>query len=438
MSIKRSAVTVCAALTVASLVGPAAVSMAAALPAVSVGAGAVLAGPRASKIAFVVSLSARSSGPVSVNYSTVDGSAAGGTDFVAASGVVTIAAGSLRATVNVAVNPLTFTTSGADKSFTLDLSTPIGAQPGTLAGIGVIHADPYLAAHSGSLQDVVIDPNSRTAYITNSALNEVEVLNLRTGSYGKPISVGSQPAGIDITPDGTTLYVCDSGAQTISVVDLATHKVSRNIITPSGFDTERALSIAIANNGHAVFTTTFFGSGFGAHVYDLNMSNDTITVLNAGGFGGAVTEDTPVTRSSDHSTIAGLLGDDSGGPFFIYHAATGKVTNGSLNASSVQWGALSGNGSELLVDGGTFDVNTATGTLAGTISGFGTGIAVNSPGSTGYRLQLGTVGVLDVTRFLVTSLIPVPDATTGNVMVISPDNHTLVALTASGATIVKV
>jgi hypothetical protein len=140
--------------------------------------------------------------------------------------------------------------------------------------------------------------------------------------------------------------------------------VTRNIATPPGFNTERAFSIAIANNGHALFTTTFSGSGFGAHVYDLNLSNDAITILTAGGINGQVTEATPVIRSSDHSTIAGLLGDDSGGPFFIYHAATATVTNGSLN-TLIHWGALSGTGSELLVDdGGTVAVITSTGRLA--------------------------------------------------------------------------
>jgi hypothetical protein len=34
-------------------------------------------------------------------------------------------------------------------------------------------------------------------------------------------------------------------------------------------------------------------------------------------------------------------------------------------------------------------------------------------------------------------LIRVTDATTGSLMVISPDNHTLVALTATGATTIK-
>lgn len=437
MGKRRLAALACASLTMAGLVLPATTSQAAGLPVVSVAGGAVIARPTSIKLAFVVSLSARSTSAVTVDYTTVDGTAVAGTDYSTAVGLLTVPAGSLTATVNVTVRPVAFALNGADKTFAVDLSSPSGAQGGTLAATGVIHPDAFLAAQSGTLQDAVIDPLSKTAYITNSSLNEVEVLNLKSGKYAKPIPVGSQPAGIDMTPDGTTLYICDSGAQAISVVDVATRKVAKTITTPAGFDSERALSIAIGNNGHALFSTTFYGSGFGAHIYDLNLTSDAISVFSAGGINGQATEDTPLVRSSDHSTIEGLLGDYSLGSFFVYHAGTGTTTTGSLNRF-VQWAALSGSGSELLVDGGTSVVTTSTGALAGTISGSGSGLAVNSTGTTGYRLETGDVGILNVSRFLESGTIPVGDATKDGALVISPDSHTLVALTASGVTVIKV
>jgi DNA-binding beta-propeller fold protein YncE len=50
---------------------------------------------------------------------------------------------------------------------------------------------------------------------------------------GTPIPVGSDPQGIDITPNGKTLYVADSGGQTISKVTIATGKV-KTIATRPG------------------------------------------------------------------------------------------------------------------------------------------------------------------------------------------------------------
>ena len=414
-------------------------------PTVSVAPASIIGSARAQTLTFTVTLSARSATAVSIHYQTADGTAVAGTDYTAKSGTATVPAGFLRTSINVGLLPVVPGTAGTTKTFSLKLSSPVGATLGTSTAAGTILPDPYLASQTGSLQNAVIDPGSHTAYITNKALNEVKVLNLATGAYGAPILVGSAPAGIDITPDGRMLYVCDSGGQAISVVRILTHRVIKTITTPAGFDSETPYSIAIANNGQALFTTTFQGSGFGAHVYDLNLFTDAISVLSAGGIGGQVTEVTPLVRSADRSTIAGILGDDSGGPFFVYSAATGAVTSGSLNAF-VYWGALNANGSTLVVGSGpfmfspaTYVVNTSTDAVAGTIAGSSadSGLALNSAGTTAYRLSAGVLETLNVTRFLEGNSIGEPDATAPGNVVISPDNKTVLSLTASGATILR-
>ena len=114
------------------------------------------------------------------------------------------------------------------------------------------------------------------------------------------------------------------------------------------------------------------------------------------------------------------------------------MINRSLNAF-IYWGALNGNGSTLVVDPGTYVVSTSTGALAGTIAGSfaDSGIALNSAGTTAYRLSTGALETLDVTRFLEGNSIGEPDATSGGTVVISPDNKTVVSLTATGATILR-
>ena len=431
------------ALATALFVIPAATNVAAATPTVSVHGAALIAAPRSETLKFPVTLSAASASPVTVLYTTADGTAVAGTDYTAASGTLTIPASSTRAVIAVKILSVAFTSGAPDKTFTMNLSSPSGATLGAGTANGVIHPDPYVAARPGSLQDAVIDPSSRTAYITNFTSNDVEVLNIGTGSYSAPIPVGSQPIGIDITPDGKTLYVCDSGGQTISVVDVASRKVVKTIITPPGFDSERAFTIAIGNNGHALFTTTFNGSGFGAHVYDLNLSTDAISVFTPGGINGQVTELSPVFRSADYSTIGGLLGDDSGGPFFVYHISGNTTVSGSLN-NFIQWGGLSGNGKVLLIDpsafafnASTYVVDTSTGAQTGTIPGASSGVVVNGNGTFGHRLEPGDVGTLNVTRFLETGTIPAPDASNPGNMAGSPNGLALVAITSSGVTIVR-
>ena len=399
--------------------------------------------PQTTTLTFPIELSATTTTPVTVRYQTVNGSAIAGTDYKAASGTATIPAGSKATSVHVSVYPVGISSKGTTKTMSLQLSDPTGATLGTSSATGTIYPDPYTATRTGTLGGAVIDPHSQYAYVTDSSLNEVDVLDIQTGRYVARIPVGSDPTSIDITPDGKSLYVCDSGGQTISVIDVATRKVVQTIFTPAGFDAERPFSIAIGNAGYALFTTTFNGSGFGGHIYQLDLATDAISVFTGAGINGQVTEDTPLTRSGDYSRIAGVLGDYSAGTFFIVLASTSAVTSGSLNAF-VQWPALNQKGSALLVDPatygfgpGTYVIDTATGALAGTISGAGAGLAMGST-SMAYRMVTGGVDVLDVPVFLQTGSFPAPDAKNPGLLEIAPNSHTLLAPTSTGVTLIGI
>lgn len=292
-----------------------------------------------------------------------------------------------------------------------------------------------LASSSDTFQDVVINPKSTIAYLTVPGKNQVDVLNLKTGTFSAPIPVGPDPLGLDITPDGKTLVVCDGGAASISEVRLKTGKVT-TIPTPSGFLQNTAYSIVALNNGNALFTTTFQGSGFGANAYDLNLSTKAISVVPGIGINGQVTEVTQLSRSANHSTAAAVLGDDSGGPFDVYTAATGNVVAGSLN-TFISSSALSGNGSILLVDG-IYVINAATGSLVGTISGPGGNSVLNAAGTTGYTLSGDSITELNIAALSTGSVISLPGSASGGAeLAISPNGKWLVAEISGGAAIVK-
>jgi len=306
------------------------------------------------------------------------------------------------------------------------------------AGAALAHTIPRqvtLTAPSLTFQNVVIDPESRFAYFTVPSLNEVAVLDLKKGSYAKPIPVGSDPHGIDVTPDGKTLYVADSGGQTISQVTIATHKV-KTIITPPGFLSSTPYSIAVLNNGNALYTTTFAGSGFGGQAYKLNLTTDVSTLVPNVGFGGSVTEATALSRSGNHAIADAVLGDDSGGPFDVYTAATGHVVAGSLN-TFISSSALNATGTTMLVDG-TFVINSNTGSLLGTISDSCVSAVLNASGETGYCLEAHSIVKLTISRFLTGESIALPSGVTGTgELAISPNGKLLVAETSAGATIVR-
>ncbi|HEX6595547.1 MAG TPA: hypothetical protein VF045_01330, partial [Acidimicrobiales bacterium] len=114
----------------------------------------------------------------------------------------------------------------------------------------------------GYLNEMVIDAAGERAYITNPARNRVEVLVLATKTLESPIEVGSQPLGLDFSVDGRLLYVANSGADYVSVVDVGARREVRRIDIPGGyFENETPYSVAVAANGQALVTTTFPGSG---------------------------------------------------------------------------------------------------------------------------------------------------------------------------------
>lgn len=407
----------------------------AALPTLRFKPAQAIASPDGGTITFRARLSAASASTVSVHFATQDGTAVAGTDYVATSGTLEFPAGTTRRSVRVALLPVPLGAGGSDKTFTLVLSNPVGATLATPSVTGTIHPDVFVTGSADTFADVVINPASTTAYLTVPAKNEVAVLNLKTGTYGRAIPVGSDPQGIDITPDGKTLLVCDSGGQTISKVDIATRTVT-TIITPPGNLNDTPLSIAVMNNGNALYSTTFSGSGFGANVYDLNLSTGTSTLVSNVGFGGQVTEVTPLSRSQDHSTVGIVLGDDSGGFFDVYTAATGNVVSGSLN-TFISSSSLDGDGSTMLIDG-RYVIDAATGTLLGTISDSGGSSVLNATGTFGFCLQAQSIVALNITRFLPGKTINLPQPASGGAQLARSDNgDVLVAETGGGATIVE-
>jgi DNA-binding beta-propeller fold protein YncE len=89
---------------------------------------------------------------------------------------------------------------------------------------GVIYAIPTVpnssaAAYEG-LQDIVLDENRNRVYITNSGYNRIEVFNTFSMAFEAPIPVGQLPHQMAMGLDGTTLYVANTGSETVSLVDL--------------------------------------------------------------------------------------------------------------------------------------------------------------------------------------------------------------------------
>jgi uncharacterized protein (TIGR03437 family) len=79
---------------------------------------------------------------------------------------------------------------------------------------------PLNSSSSEGLFDMITDTTRQRLYIANSGMNRVEVFDMRTKKFLTPIKVGQLPHSLAFGTDGVTLYVANSGSETISVVDL--------------------------------------------------------------------------------------------------------------------------------------------------------------------------------------------------------------------------
>jgi len=298
---------------------------------------------------------------------------------------------------------------------------------------------------TGPLGGVVVDDSCEHVYLTNTGLNRVEVFSLQTLTLQTPIQVGSSPAGLAITPDGSLLYVANSGGNNISVVDVAHGVELRKISVPSNFSNDRPYSIAIANNGLALFSTTFAGSGFGARVMQLRLTTDQVMQRTDFWYTGTTTEETTLKASGDRSTIGIVAGDISSGPVFRYSAETDAFSLEKDLAAFISDVSLDATGSTLLVTPGAY-VLDADLSLSGTIQvdvGWG-GNAVDPNGLVGYRSVAARLDVLNLSTFLKMGELPLGDSVNDAYVFnpigrigISDDGTLLAVMTDHGFSIVR-
>jgi len=82
------------------------------------------------------------------------------------------------------------------------------------------------------LQDIVLDEQRGRVYITNSGYNRIEVFDTKQLKFLNPISVGQLPHQMAMGTDGVTLYVGNTGGESISIVDLNLQQVVGNVVFP--------------------------------------------------------------------------------------------------------------------------------------------------------------------------------------------------------------
>jgi YVTN family beta-propeller protein len=88
------------------------------------------------------------------------------------------------------------------------------------AGLGSVVPAPQAAADAasmaGSSASSAGSAGPVTAYVTNFNSGTVTPIATATNTAGTPITTGSNPVAIAITPDGKTAYVVNDGSGTVT------------------------------------------------------------------------------------------------------------------------------------------------------------------------------------------------------------------------------
>jgi len=125
---------------------------------------------------------------------------------------------------------------------------------------GEIFTVPTGISDNEALTDLVYDSRRQRLYITNSGMNRVEVFDIRRKLFMTPVRVGQLPRSMALTPDGNTLYVVNSGGESISILDAETMAVVDRVkFPPIPLNTAAAIitpSVIAASQRGAMFMTS--------------------------------------------------------------------------------------------------------------------------------------------------------------------------------------
>ena len=122
------------------------------------------------------------------------------------------------------------------------------AVPGPSAKAGAAMADTAAAPARG------VPPV--TAYVANSGSGTVTPIATRTNTARRPITTGSDPSAIAITPDGKTAYVANFGSYTVTPIATATNTPGPPITVSHPYTTDYLTAFAITPDGETIYVAS--------------------------------------------------------------------------------------------------------------------------------------------------------------------------------------
>lgn len=234
-----------------------------------------------SNASFVVNLSAASTQPIMVAFSSADGTASAGSDYTAVQGTLTFSPGTTLQVINVPI--IGDTVSEPNETFTINLNNPANATIAKAQGTCTINNDDTAQATPGTLQF------SASSYNVAEG-GSIDIMVTRTGGTGGAVSVnysisnGSATSGSDYTATNGTVSFAngDSASKVFTIRTVDDTQVEGNetvILTLSGASGGATLglgsaTLTISDNDSAQVGDFQFNAG----AYTVNENDGFINV----------------------------------------------------------------------------------------------------------------------------------------------------------------
>jgi uncharacterized protein (TIGR03437 family) len=187
---------------------------------------------------------------------------------------------------------------------------------------------------STGLTDMLADLSRQRLYIANPSLNRVEVFDTQQRQFLAPITAGQQPRSLAFGNDTNTLYVANSNAESISIVDLTQNIVIGSVKYPpipfnATFAPITPLAIASTQRGPQVLMSDFTLWKIVGNALIPRTLNPNIFGATARAVSGPVQT---MASSSDGNFLLLLAGNGSA---FLYSAAVDDFVAGKQVVSSL-------------------------------------------------------------------------------------------------------